>query len=174
MALNVSLCFAGLQTELYNVSMSTTNDPKEPEVRWDSEDGAESGQVCMGTTGSHLSPAERGILSISDFRHTDGLEAEDIKGSLSTLWKGPNAFTGMFSDTAGGSYMVCNFCDFAGWPVQLFKAASSNVFSYEIVPVTEDMGMLPLSVMTLSHEARASILGLMHMTCVFWESAGPL
>lgn len=115
MALNVSLCFAGLQTDLYNVSMSTTNDPKEPEVRWDSEDGAESGQVFMGTTGSNLSAAERRILSISDFRHTDGLKAEDINGSLSTLWKGPYAFTG--SHTAGGSYMACNFCDFAGWAI---------------------------------------------------------
>ncbi|KAG6356270.1 hypothetical protein INS49_015657 [Diaporthe citri] len=81
MALNVSLCFAGLATDLYNVTMSTTTDPKEPEVRWDplySQDGAEPGQVFMGTTGSHLSAAERGILSISDFRHTDGLKAEDI------------------------------------------------------------------------------------------------
>lgn len=120
MGLNISLCFAGLQTDIYNVTMSTTIDPKEPEIRWDpiySEDGAESGQVFMGTTGSHLSAAERGILSISDFRHTDGLKAEDINGSSHALWKGPSGFTGMFSDTSGGSYMTCNFCAFAGWPV---------------------------------------------------------
>ncbi|KAL2279936.1 hypothetical protein FJTKL_13082 [Diaporthe vaccinii] len=120
MALNVSLCFAGLQTDLYNVTMSTTTDPKEPEVRWDplySEDGAEPGQVFMGTTGSHLGAAERGILSISDFRRTNGLKAEDVNDSAHTLWKGPSGFTGMFSDSLGGSYITCNSCDFAGWPV---------------------------------------------------------
>lgn len=120
MALNVSLCFAGLQTDVYSVSMSTITDPKEPEVRWDpvhGEDGAEQGQLFMGTTSSHPNAAERGILSISDFRKPDDLETEDVGLSSRALWKGPSGFTGMFASQAGGSWIMCNDCAFDGWTI---------------------------------------------------------
>lgn len=120
MALNVSLCFAGLQTDVYNVSMSTVTDLKEPEVRWDpihGEDGASQGQLLMGTTGSRPHAAERGILSISDFRKPDDLKIEDVDGSSSALWRGPSAFTGMFASQSGGSWIMCNNCAFDGWAI---------------------------------------------------------
>lgn len=120
MALNVSLCFAGLQADVYNVSMSTVTDPKEPEVRWDpkhGEDGAEQGQLFMGTTGSRPNAAERGILSISDFSRPDDLKTEDVDGSSHALWKGPSGFTGMFASQSGGSWIMCNDCAFDGWAI---------------------------------------------------------
>lgn len=120
MALNASLCFAGLQTGVYSVSMSGATEPKEPKVQWDpihGEDGVEPGQVFMGTTGSHLSASERGILSISDFRHPDMLKAEDLKASSYSLWKGPSGFTGMFAAQQGLSWIMCNVCVFDGWAI---------------------------------------------------------
>lgn len=120
MALNVSLCFARVQTEVYSVLMSSATDPKEPEVRWDPrhrEDGVEPGQVFMGTTGSHLSGAERGILSISDFRYPDSVKVEDIDGSSQALWDGIAGFTGMFADQEGGSWIMCNVCAYIGWAI---------------------------------------------------------
>lgn len=120
MTLNATLCFAGLQTDLYNVSMSSATEAKEPEVQWDPihrEDGVEPGQVFMGTTGSYLSASERGILSISESRSPDGLKAEDIAGSSRALWRGPAGFMGMFADQSGASWIMCNVCFFDGWAV---------------------------------------------------------
>jgi hypothetical protein len=120
MTLNVTLCFAGLYAELFEVSMSTAADPQEPEVRWDFtdlDDGASPGQRFMGTTGSNLSITERGILSITDVRDPSTLKREDVMNSSLALWAGPFAFTGMFSGQSGGSWMMCNFCDFYGWAI---------------------------------------------------------
>lgn len=121
MALNVTLCFAGLQTNLHNVSMSSATGPKEPKVQWDPvhrEDGVEQGQVFMGTTASRLSAAERGILSITEIKSPDGLKPEDTDGSSHTLWRGPSGFMGMFAGQQGGSWIMCNVCCWMdGWSI---------------------------------------------------------
>lgn len=118
--LNVSLCFAGVRTDMYNVSMSTTVDPREPEVRWDPihrEDGAEPGQIFMGATGANLSAAERGILSISELKNPDGLKTEDSIASANALLSGPAGFTGMFAGSFGGSWIMCSLCALVGWAI---------------------------------------------------------
>lgn len=119
-ALNVTLCFAGVHTDMYNLSMSTTVNPREPEVRWDPiirDDGAEPGQVFMGTTDTNLTAAERGILSISELKAPDGLNSEDVDSSSQTLWKGPSGFTGMFAGSGGGSWIMCSTCTLEGWAI---------------------------------------------------------
>lgn len=121
MALNVTLCFAGLQTHLHNVSMSSATEPKEPKVQWDPvhlEDGVEPGQVFMGTTASRLSAAERGIPSITEIKSPSGLKPEDTDGSVHTLWRGPSGFMGMFAGQPGGSWIMCNVCCWMdGWSI---------------------------------------------------------
>ncbi|KAK2604687.1 hypothetical protein N8I77_007596 [Diaporthe amygdali] len=120
MILNLTLCFAGVATGIYDVSMATTVNPMEPEVKWTpagSEDGAESGQNFMGTTIPQLSAAERGVMSISAVRDPTGLALEDLNISSHTLWFGPYWFTGMATESTGGSWVMCNFCQFEGWAI---------------------------------------------------------
>ncbi|KAG8161128.1 hypothetical protein KVR01_009392 [Diaporthe batatas] len=120
MTLNVSLCFAGLHTDVYNVSMSNpTGDPKEPEVRWEPihrDDAAEAGQNFMGAAVSGISAGERGILSISEFTRPHGFKAEDVHDSSNTLWIGPSSFIGMFAQS-GASWIMCTLCTLFGWAV---------------------------------------------------------
>lgn len=125
MILNVTMCFAGLDTYLYNVSMSTSADPVEPAVNWissDTESGAKPGQDMMGTTDSPLTAAQRGILSISDFSRPTNLMSDEIDQDSYALWVGPSSMNFQIASD-GGSWIMCNYCGFDGWAVPPDMAA---------------------------------------------------
>lgn len=119
MVLNITMCFAGLDTYLYNVSMSTSTDPVEPAVNWmssDAESGAKPGQDMMGTTDSPLTAAQRGILSISDFSRPTNLTCDEISHDSYALWIGPSGLNFQIASD-GGSWIMCNYCGFNGWAI---------------------------------------------------------
>lgn len=111
--LDVSLCFAGLNIKMHDVSMSTTTDPKEPEAHWNplhDEDSLEPIQEFMGTTGTNLSLAERGILNLSvpeDFRD----ETNDTSSNALVRGAGEFAMSANHTDDGRGTRYMCNICD---------------------------------------------------------------
>lgn len=125
MVLNITMCFAGLDTYLYNVSMSTTTDPVEPAVNWmssDAESGAKLGQDMMGTTDNPLTAPQRGILSITDFSLPTNLTSDKIDQDSYALWVGPSSLNFQIASD-GGSWIMCNYCGFDGWAIPLDIAA---------------------------------------------------
>lgn len=112
--LGVSLCFAGLQIKTQNVSMSTTADPEEPEVQWNllhDEDSVGPAQAFMGTNGTSLTLAQRGLLKVSNT--TDLTTDQASLSSADALLRGAGGFatTANQTDDAAGTWYMCNICD---------------------------------------------------------------
>lgn len=113
--LDVSLCFAGLNIKLHNVSMSTTADPKEPESHWNllhDEDSLAPIQAFMGTNGTNLTLEERGVLR-TNLSDPEDFTDENGNDSSNALVRGAGEFamSTNFTDDRRGTRYMCNICD---------------------------------------------------------------
>lgn len=113
--LDISLCFAGLNIKLHNVSMSTATDSKELEAHWNllqDEDSLAPIQAFMGTNGTKLSLAERGILK-TNLSAPDHFTDENGNPSSNALVRGAGEFavSANHTDDRHGTRYMCNICD---------------------------------------------------------------
>ncbi|KAL7628611.1 hypothetical protein AAE478_000126 [Parahypoxylon ruwenzoriense] len=127
--LNVSLCFALLNTTISEVEMGSDTTLTEPEFKWSQNFNTPSLDVLqdfMGADSVHKSAEERGILSIRNVQHpvshTSAFAAEvnasaawdDVSFSEWASWHGPSAAIWAWANN-NESLVLCTACQMRGF-----------------------------------------------------------
>ncbi|KAI0854739.1 hypothetical protein F4860DRAFT_522518 [Xylaria cubensis] len=125
--LNISLCFATVNTTMAEVEMSTTTALWEPDFQWNANSSTPSTrmiQTMLGADKPGEDNGDRGILSIHNIERPlplstlDAIDASSalyaINRSEYALWRGPvNVLMSYTSDNQ--SLLTCSTCSMLGW-----------------------------------------------------------
>ncbi|KAI0552901.1 hypothetical protein F4679DRAFT_532818 [Xylaria curta] len=125
--LNISLCFATVNTTMVEVEMSTTTALWEPDFQWNANSSTPSTRMIQKMLGAGK-PGEdngdRGILSIHNTERPlplstlDAINASSAQYAINLseyhFWRGPvNALMSYTSDNQ--SLLTCSMCSLTGW-----------------------------------------------------------